>query len=295
MKKLLVVSIFLLPVVACASYKVESKIDKLGQPYEIAVESLATLQTRAQLDDYTIYKYFTDSGLSSKKDRKKFDRSLEKIKELAKNNNLSVDQKNKINFLIDNLDKVQNFVVEYATTDYAYYDIAAYYHYVNEQEANLIDILMETSTQLTLPSMHGRGLYKFVKKIDLDLRRLNALFVNNRLSDSIVFKIKQLKNKLLIIKDVVEGSYEYQQQVTKTRWLKASVLLIPIVMFIAVFITAIISPADGIVAVAVFVVYFIPLLLGSFIISVIGINIRDVYEARKYDIPVRGTSIFSFS
>jgi len=295
MKKLLLVFAILLPVFACASYKVESKIDKLARPYEKAVESLASLDTKAQLDDYTIYQYFTESGLSTHKDRKKFHRSLEKIKVLAKNNNFSAEQANKIDFLIDNLNKVQNFVVEYATTDYAYYDIAAYYHYVSEQEANLIDILIETSTQLMLPSMHGRGLYKFVKKIDLDLRRLNALFVNKRLSDSIIFKMKQLKNKLLIIKDAVEGSYEYQQQVTKTRWLKASVLLIPIVMFIAVFITAIISPANGIVAVAAYVVYFIPLLLGSFIISVIGINIRDVYEARKYDIPVRGTSIFSFS
>jgi len=290
MKRFLLVFALILPVFVDASYKAEKKIDKLARPYEKAVESLATLQTRAQLDDYTIYQYFTESGLLTKKDQRKFDRSLKMIKTLVKINTFSLSQKNKISFLIDNLDRVYNFIIEHASTHYAYYDIAGYYHYVDEQQSDLAEVLMEKSTQLMLPSMHGRGLYKFVKKIDLDLRRLNALFINNNLSDAEILKINQLKNKLLTLKSNLTDSFEYERQLRKTRWLKAVgvfVWIIPFILFIPSFIM-IILPAPTYVYVCQ------QLIVGSYLITMLSITVKEMHESTKYQIPVHSTSLFSF-
>ena len=301
MKRFLLVSAFLLPVFVAASYKAEKRIDKLARPYETAVESLAALQTISQLDDYTIYKYFTESGLSTKKDQRKFDRSLKMIKALARINTFSFSQKNKISFLIDNLDRVHNFIIEHASTHYAYYDIAGYYHYVDEQQSDLAEILMETSTQLMLPSMHGRGLYKFVKKIDLDLRRLNALFINNNLSDAEILKINQLKNKLLTLKNDLTDSFEYQRQLSKTRWLKAAgvlsiIIIIPVVSALVGLVIALnIYGVFAYAATDVLVNKFIIIALwSSILIPSVAITVKEMHESTKYQIAVHSTSLFSF-
>jgi|GEM_PF-1034360 len=279
-------------VAICSLRQSEKKIEKLSRDYENTFELAMNLESQSSIDDYAIFKFFHEAGLSTVKARNKINKSLQSMKVLYENGNFSFNQRNKLSFLLDNLYKVQNLIVQYATNDYAYYDIAAYYHYVDENQPDVVVVLMEISTQLMLPSMHGRGLYHFIKKINLDLRRLNALFVSNALSHDMTLKVNQLKNKLLLLREHIIESLEYQEQAKQTRWLKAVGLLIPVVAALTIVLMICITPSY-VASIAVGIM-FVSILVGlTVIFPVIGITIKELRESNKYQIPVHTDSCFS--
>jgi len=272
-----------------ASHVYERKIAKLARPYEQAVEFIMNMDQKLPIDDFTIFQFFAQSSLSTRKNQRIFRQRLKTIKFLANHQIASEDLDNEINFLIENLDKVQSFITEHADVHYAYYDILGYYHYVNELEYDIVAVLMETSTQLGLPSMHDRGLYKFVKKIDLDLRRLNFLFINNILPDQMVLKIKELQNKLFILKNNIIHSFDYKEQLTKTRWFKALGIIIVIIPFMVFFIqSCLLILSERMLQVCAVATYII---MTATMLSMTAIELN---ESLKYQIPVHSRSYFSF-
>ncbi len=206
--------------------RLEKRITRLIKPYEKAIEFVINLDPARPINDHDTFMFFNKNGLYQKKDVRKFNSVVRTVKRLTYAKKFSSENRGQLELLIAHLEKVQNFIVQQATTYYAlitYYEIAAFYYYIDEQHADVVNLIIQQSEKLGEPNMQqGRRLYKFVKKIDLDLRRLTALFAQNLVSDDLVVKMNGIKTKLLILKSKIVVSNLYKAQLSKTRWLEAA-------------------------------------------------------------------------
>ncbi len=277
--------------------RLERKMNRMIEPYQGAIAFIDNVDPSRAVNDHDIFIFFNRNGLYKKKDIKKLHTTIRIMKSLLRAKKIAPDVKNKITVQLCNLIKITEFVKLYASTYAAlitYYEISAYYYYIDEQHGSVIDLLMEQSEKLGLPTMKKRGLYAFVKKINLDLRRLQALFTQEIISDDLVIKMNQVKRKLLVLKNKIIISAEYKAQHTKTRWLKAVGVLLPLILSTSLFIVGLLPIwSSQVVAYKIFPDYF----LGEFLCYPfvgLGISIHELKEASKYNIPVHSTSLFSW-
>jgi len=288
-------SLFVLALVSSSfmfgSSKVEHKIQKLAQPYENAVNFIVTLDSARTVNDHDIFQFFNQCGLYSRKDVRVFKRSLSKIKKLTYKNKALQGKRDQFVVLINNLQKINNFIVEHSSTYYAlctHYEISAFYHYIDAESASVVNSIIQSPSKIGLSSMQGRGLYKLVKKIDLDIRRLTALFVQNIVSDDAIIKINQTKKKLVTLKSKIMVSKTYKSQLTKTRLLKAIGVFIPLCLLVFPFYLAVVGCEVVISEIALYAI------LSGFGITMIAITVQEMQESVKYNIPVHSNSLFSW-
>ena len=298
MKRFLtILMIFAVSLAHATSYG-EKRIARLIKPYEKAMDFITDLDPERQVNDHDVFVFFSKNDLYEKKDVKKFKSALRIVKRLTYTKKSLRENRQQLELLIDRLEIVQNFIVQYATTYYAlitYYEIAANYYYIDEQHNAVVDVIIQQSDKLGLPDMQkNRGLYKFVKKIDLDLRRLVALFAQNIISDDLVVKMNQLKTKLIILKSKIVISFEYKSQLSKTRWLKAFgaivvpfLIVLPISCFSLLFLQA---PALEFFLECQAIGYF-----SVFIATSWFITCKELHESSKYNIPVYKSSVISLN
>ncbi len=224
MKKFLTIFAFIMTSFCCTAKSDLRKIERLVHPYENAIEFVTNLDLTCRVNDTDISMFFSENNLYQKKDIKKFNDIIRRVKNLTYNKKSLVSYRDKLENLIDNLEKVQTFITDYATMNYVlinYNEIASRYFYIDEQHKNVIGLTIRQSEKLGWPNMEkGRGLYKFVKKIDLDLRHLTKLFVQCDLSDDIIIKMNHMKTKLTILKSKIVASDIYKSQLRTTRLLK---------------------------------------------------------------------------
>ncbi|MDP3788611.1 MAG: hypothetical protein Q8Q60_04850 [Candidatus Chromulinivorax sp.] len=217
------------------------RIEKMVQPYEDAMAFITNVDSTKQVQDHDVYVFFNNNDLYEKKDVNKFNRVLRSVKKLTYAKKSLRDHRDRLELLIDSLEKVQKFIADHASTHYAlikYYEIAASYYYIDEQHSAVTDIIIQQSAKLGLQDMQrGRGLYKFVKKINRDIHSLAVLFYQNNLSDELMIKMNQLKTKLVTLKSKMVTHQLYASQLSTTRWLKAfgsivvySLMIIPIAL-----------------------------------------------------------------
>ena len=289
MKKLLFfVFTIMMSAVSIASSHIK-RIEKLAQPYEQAIEFIVKLDTVRQIQEHDIFLFFNTNDLHERKNIRKLNRAVSHVKKLVYSKKSSLENMQEVEHLVNNLEKVQKFVVEYASTYYALvvcHEITAFYYYIDEQNQFVASIIANQSEKLGLPSMKGRGLYKFVKKIDLDLRRLTALFAQNIMTDNLALKANQIKTKLVVLRSKIVESSEYKTQVLKTRFLKALGVMTP---FIAVITGAVLSNCVFSSFAALELCITLPLILGASAI----VTGKEMRESTKYNIPVHSTSVFS--
>lgn len=269
------------------------RIEKLIFPYEKVIDFFDCLDSSGNIHDQDVYSFFTTSNLYQKKEIRKFHRILRIIKHVTYSKKSLYKHRKELELLINKLEKIQKFVVDYATTYYAlitYYEIVSSYYYIDEDDEAVVNVIMQGFDKLGLQSMRGRGLYKFVKKIELDLRRLQALFFQNMISDELIVKINKIKTKLVIFKGKIIESSEYKKQLMKTRLLKAigvSILFFAIIVPINIVLNEMLPVASSFVH---------PLIFRSSPVPIIGtvITIQEMNESTKYNIPVHSTSLFSW-
>ncbi|MBP6869376.1 hypothetical protein KBC04_00615 [Candidatus Babeliales bacterium] len=291
MKRILLLFCCMFGSVFFAKDHAEKQIEKLVTPYEPAIEFILSLDPSRKVNDHDIFLFFNKYGLFQKKDIKKFKSSLSIVKRLTYKKKTLLKYRHHLENLIDNLEKVQNFITAHSTTYYAlltYYEISAFYYYIDEQHADVVGLMTSQSNKLGLPTMQGRGLYKFVKKIDLDLRRLTALFVQNNLSDDFIVKINNLKTKLVTLKNKIIITSVYKSQLRKTRLLKACgvITLISFTVAYAAYFAVSLS------SVPLWAVIFNPVYV--WIVVPLCITVQELQESSKYNIPVHSNSLFSW-
>lgn len=263
------------------------RIERLVEPYREAMVFLDDLGVDHQVNDHDIFVFFNKSDLCEKKTIKVFKSVLRRVKSLTYNRKSLQSHREDLEVLIGKLERVQKFVTDYISTYYAikaYYEISAAYYYIDEQHSAVVDLLMQQSDKLGLGSMEGRGLYKFVKKLDFDIQRLAILFVKNALSDDLVIKINLLKTKLVVLRNKIAMSTVYKSQLSKTRWLKAFAFLgIPLIIIGAAIVFAMTIES---VAGLVFAGLFLSLWFFSLVISDTVFVVKDLRKACVYDMPV---------
>ncbi len=271
--------------------RLDRKIEKIAKPYQPAIAFLANLDNAAAVQDHDIFVFFNNFGLHTKNDVRKLQSAMKILKRFAASSKASHDTQIKLNVLLHDLQGVAQFARQYAANYQslvAYYEISAYYFYIDEQHPAIVSMLMQQHEQLGLPSMHKRGLYKFVKKIDLDLRRLTSLFTKNTTSDELVVKLNQLKRKLITLQSSIHASAEFKAQQSKTRWLKFfGVFVVPVVLFSPLIVAASLGAVAGPLYIFVPAVILYPFVSFS-------MAIHELKESSKYDIPVHSTSLFSW-
>ena len=281
--------------------RLESRIEKIVYPYQEAMNFVLSLDPARAVNDHDVFMFFNKHGLYKKQDIRRLQRTVRIVKKLIQSKKSLPEVQAKITVLLYDLEKVTKFVAAYATT-YAtlitYYEIAAYYYYIDEQHAHVVDFLMEQSEKIGLPKMHKRGLYKFVKKIDLDLRRLTGLFTKEIISDDLVVKMNQTKSKLLTLKNKIVINAEYKQQLSKTRLLKAfGIIIAPAILLGMVYgsyIFWICLSGTGYFGANEAMIGAVATLSTLIFTVSLGITIQQLRESSKYNIPVHSTSLFSW-
>ena len=270
------------------------------QPYQRAVKFLDNLDPALTINETVAAQFFNKFDLYKRRDKQKFERALRSVKKMAHKNNLQHNERDFIAHSIRDLEKVENFIVEYATTYYArmvYNDIASHYSYADDDSDIIVDMIVDKPWLLNIPSAKDRGLYHFVKKIDLDVRRLSVLFSHRDLPKDIEISIDQLITKLTVLKDKIVVTSEYKKQLSKTRWLKACGIVFVPMLFLVPFglLMACTAPASvQVVATGVMILLspIIGLLYATTYASLVT-TIQDIREAREYDIPMHARSVFS--
>lgn len=294
MKKfLLVLALFSISFIDAIN-SAEKRIVRLLQPYDEAVDFIINLDPLRQVNDHDVFVFFNKHGLYQKKDVRRFNSTFRVVKKLIYTKKSLYKNREKLELLIDNLEKVKNFIVDHAATYYAlitYYEIAASYYYIDEQHDAVVNLIVQQSDKLGLPRMQGRGLYKFVKKIDLDLRRLTALFAQNTVSDDLILKMNAIKTKLVILKAKIVENPIYKSQLSKTRWLKAFGLLLSLIpiCIAAGFFNAML-PGSLASSYLLALICAIPILF----LTQAVVTMHELYESSRYNIPVHSNSLFSW-
>ncbi len=251
MKKILAIFSCLISFLVSATSRDFHRIERLVQPYESAIEFITNLDLTKQINDHDVFVFFNSNDLYEKKDVSKFNRVLRQVKQRTYAKRSLQGHREELELLIGNLEKVQKFIVDYASTHCAlikYYEIAASYYYIDEQHAAVVDVMIQQSAKLGLPDMQsGRGLYKFVKKINKDIHTLAVVFYQNSLSDELTIKMNQLKIKLVTLRSKIVTHQLYLSQLSKTRWLKAfGVLTVYSVMLVPIVVVSTLSVSDAI-------------------------------------------------
>lgn len=275
----------------------ELKIKKITFDYARAAELIEnqTLTTDIENNNVFISNFFNETGLYSKRAIKKFTQSLNSIKKLATKKNIPQEQIIFVNTSILRLEKIQQFIAKHANTYYAekiYNEIEEIYHCIDEQDENILDQpkLLDISTQ------KNRSLYHFVKKINLDIRRLHALLALENIADKTIIKLNNLLTKTSILQERFVETSIYKQQLRRTRWLKAcGIVFVPMIfIFPIVALYAIIAPITMMATVPalIFGAPVLGLVYASLIVSIVT-TVQDIKEAREFEIPVEARSIFS--
>jgi len=291
MKKILLFLTFISASLLVATDRTEKRIAKLVKPYKSSIDFVSSLDSINQANDHDIFIFFNNNDLYKKKDIRKFHRTLIAVRKIRDLKKPARYNRSELNSLVDNLEKVEKFVQQHATSYYAlvtYSKIMTLYESVDSKSDSVMNLIMSQSKSLGLPSMQGRGLYKFVNKIDLDLRRLTALFVQNTLSDDLIVKINALKIKLVSLKSKITMSSVYKSQLNKTRWLKAVgvMMYLTLISLVVIFFNGVLPGTSGL-SIAWLALPFI------FVVRS-GVTVKELNESMKYNIPVHSTSIVSW-
>jgi hypothetical protein len=297
MKKILLPILLVLTPCIMIADRLERRIDKLVKPYQGALDFITALDPVHQVNDHDVFVFFNQNQMHKKQDLRNLKSTVRIIKRIACTKKSLPQTQSKIAVLLHDLGRVIDFIENYATT-YAglitYYEITACYYYIDEQHADVVNLLMNQSDKLGLPSMQKRGLYKFVKKIDLDVRRLTALFTRNIISDDLVVKMNQTKTKLLTLKSKIIVSKDYKVQHSKTRWLKTfGVLIVPVFVFGVAYGAAIFWAMLSGTQVCEVGTIVTPILYPTLFVTTLGITAQELRQSSKYNIPVHSTSLFS--
>ena len=241
MKKFLSIMFLFLTSSIMSLDRLDHKVDRLTKPYLPAMNFVTSLENDHEINDHDIFVFFSNYGLCQKKDIRKLKNTIQAIKRLAKNKKSLPETQAKIGILIEDLQAVVNFIANYAKVYRAlatYYEISARYYYIDEQHPGVVNTLIEQSEKLGVSLMKNRGLYLFAKKIDLDLRRITALFMQQNISDDFAIKLNCTKKKLLELQIKIKNSVEFKKQRSKTRRLKfVGVMLIPLLVYVPIFAT----------------------------------------------------------
>lgn len=277
----------------------EKTLEKITYPYWQAAELLESAGEACQVESLFISNFFEQTKLYTKKPIKKFKQSLNLVKKLSKRKRLSTDQIIFANRQILKLELIEEFIIKHASTYYAdrvYNEIETMYHYLDENAENLVDTLIEKPWLIHLTTMAHRNLYHVVKKIDLDVRRLQALTTRINISDDMLKKINSLTAKALTIKTILTESKLYKKQLRQTRWLKACGIFVPLFILCPVLFSLgslmSLNVAIIYIPILIFAAIVIGLIYAATIMSIIA-TVQDIQEAKNYDIPVHARSVFS--
>lgn len=294
MKRFLLVFACMFTLGIHAVRSIEKRIHKLVAPYEKAITFITSLEPAHTINDHDIFIFFSKYGLYEQKSVRNLKSTIHAMKKIITSKKVLDTEIQDVKLLLHNLEKVYGFVSQHAKMYYAlvtYYEIAGQYHYIDEGNDQIVDLMLHQPEKLGLPRLHqGRGLYKFCKKIDLNLRRLATLFVEYNLSDNAIVQINSLKKKLVSLQKKIVQHKVYIAQLTKTRWLKAFGILMPILFY-------------GIVVLLNSASYFMPIISTAFywgypltvyLFGSMIITCKELQESAKYRIPVRSHSLFSW-
>lgn len=294
-----------------ASNRFDLKVENLARPYKKAGDFVFNYNISEVIDGESISVLYGFSQYNFKK----LDQSLQQATKLIRSRRLMPYQVSNLKILINKLEKIKSFIIDYEGL-ITYYEIASTYHEIDMNDDNIVDYLLQKSLQLGLPSMKGRGLYKFVKRIDLDQRRLCALLEYGTTNHDVVIKIQELQQKIQKLRIKIICSSQYATQIGKTRFLKAfGILLFPFVwgcycaiQFMYIYnqiqiATSFVGLLLLIILLPVLIIYYLMIASVGFLISVpviiiptiVATTIHDCKQAAQYNIPKERSSVFSLA
>jgi hypothetical protein len=279
----------------CAGNRLDKRVARLVKPYEAAMDYV-TLHQDESMTENVVFDFFQQTNLCKKNDIKQIKLVISKMYHIQKKET-SLEKKQKIAEIIEKLEKVTKFIVESATTYYAfivYRDIVESYERIDVTQD---DVLLQVNAALALRGksvFKGRSLYQFVKQIDIDSTRLKELFGQVVLSDNLVLQINALKIKLDTLKTKIIATQEYRSQQRKTRLFKSiGVIFAFLVVAIATTINVIVvcvAPAQGLYINPAWTSWaFFTVFAGTCCI----VTASELRTSMKYNIPVKSHSLFS--
>jgi|GEM_PF-1872878 len=304
MKKLSLFCIFAFSCIINAKNNEQWSISDLIAPHRETIDFVTSLDLTQFVKDQDVFRFFNSNGLYQKKDIKNFKRSLQDAQRLISKQNGLKTEKN-------NLQVLQEFVENHASRYYVllkYYEIANFYHAIDESNQEIINLTLSQLEISGLSMMPNNNLYKFIKKISLDLRRLKSLSIKQVVSDELVIKIHWLIAKLNSLTDRIINTEEYKYQLSSARWFKALIILaLPIawIAFTVLIVACVASAAGGSSAMAIGMAGAFSLGVGSVIalcaipltvVAAVGVTTTcDISDSIRYEIPMEPTSCFSLA
>ncbi len=272
-----------------AQSRLDKRVHRLVKPYDKVLEYLADVQEQ-DVADQMLFEFSQKTQLYQKSDIKQIGKVISKMCALQKKYK-SLEKQEEVALLVQKLEKAQKYIVESATTYYAYIvyrDINQYYETINVMGA---DIILQINACLALQGksvFKGRSLYQYVQKINIDSTRLHALFGHVTVSDDLVLQINALKIKLDKLKAKIITTAEYRSQRRKTKLLKAFGLVLGGVVLV-------VAPGVSLVTVSSVTGFYLTSWLSASVIVVAycTVTVSELRTSMKYNIPVVSHSLFS--
>jgi len=262
---------------------IASRVDKLVSPYQSSIDFVLSVD-RA---DEAVYSegslIFESNGLSKIKNVKKLKSVLSKVKRIASKKKPAFGSNGDLELVVSNLEKVVSFV-ETRYSLMVYNEIFTLYNNIDEQDAFIVNSMIRDQDKLGLSLTKSRGLYKFLEKTNLDLRRLGALFEQQIYLNELVVSISQLKSKLTTLKSKIVMSSVYRSQWVKDKFLWVFKVVAPLIIAFSLVVLLPAALGLGINSPAGLVVSFV--VLGLTYYGILGvIATKHIRECSRYNIP----------
>lgn len=311
MKKIIIFFVSLVVAFSCAAFsklekKVQTKLDSIEILYADAVDMMLEQQAQGSVDEQTIFKFFGQFDLASKKNFKRLKKThcylQKKLSKKALQNHVGLKTWSK------RITQLYNFVKEQKNQFYVLsvaQDIGYFYRNYDPLHKNLLQMINNNPKMFGIKSRRY-AIYALAKKLDVDMRRLKHLFASYKMSNSLATFVNSVKTKIMQVREQVLSSVFYKQQRRGMRiWKAIGVLAIfvplTIVSLAGVSAAFMLSSATATLAqiqVAAEVAtlsYYAGLALGATLgVVSAGITIKEMVEAYRYKIPVHSTSLFSW-
>lgn len=280
------------------------QIEKLTSTYNQPIHACLQYEKINKINDHDIFAFFTHYGMTTRKEKHELEAIIRRAKKLLSkkiSHNPCVSPENKVaaiekvQQLIKLLDFIQIYQPMYAALQ-LYHELSTLYFHVDENDPMISSAIINNPKLVGLKNVHNRGLYKLIKKIDLDLRRISAVYNQNIVIDTIIMKLNQIKTKILTMRNAITSTELYKKQIQQTRILKALGVILPIgILLTASWIFALPSVWTMQTAGYNFASSYLlatPLICYPFV--AMGITIHELRESSKYNIPVHSRSLFSW-
>ena len=287
MKKFFLTLFFATQAVFSINCGMQDLVDSIALPYEKALLFFEGTQSKKEID---VHQFFSKHSLSNKREIAQLKKSAIKVGRLAKKNkqkewkNLSLRLHSLFNFVEENKGIYYSSLI--------FEEIENYYSLIDENSHDIVSLVNKHPEVFNIANKKD-VFYRLVKKINLDLRRLEHLFVRYEIKNDFGVKINHLKDKLFLLKQKITSTslYKYEQfKMGALGFLKSSLYFLLIMGAGPLFILAAIL-FDSLYVGASFGICFASLLILSPFFLVIG---KEFYEAYKYDIPLKRDFMFPF-